>query len=138
MLMSGRPFSLARSGSVCSLAWLRYCRCAAGVATPQVDSAVSNHEPWQLALLGLVYLVVLLIQGGLKYILNLFKGRVLEEVARDLRKRILARKFLNSGPGNQSPVGALDSGTTLSMLMAESEDVGEFASASLSVNSGSE
>jgi len=98
-----------------------------------VDSAVSKHELWLLVLLGFGYLVVLLIQGGLKYILNLAKGRVLEEVARDLRKRILERKFITSEPGSLSPVGAMDSGTTVSMLMAESENVGEFASASLSV-----
>lgn len=98
-----------------------------------VDSAVSKHELWLLALLGFAYLAVLLIQGGIKYILNLVKGRVLEEVARDLRKRILEQKFTTSEAGTPSPVGAMDSGTTVSMLMAESEDVGKFASASLSV-----
>ena len=98
-----------------------------------VDSAVSNQDLWLLVLLGFGYLVVLLIQGGLKFSLNLVKGRVREEVTRDLRKRILERKFKTSESGNPSPVGAMDSGTTVSMLMAESDDVGEFASASISV-----
>jgi len=98
-----------------------------------VNSAVSNHDLRLLVLLGFAYLAVLLIQGGLKYSLNLVKGRVREEVTRDLRKRILERKFITSESGNLSRISALDSGTTVSMLMAESEHVGEFASASLSV-----
>lgn len=98
-----------------------------------VDIAVLNHELWLLMLLGFVYLVVLLIQGGLKYVLNLVKGRVLEEVIRDLRKRILSQKFKTSKSVELSRVDTMDSGTTVSMLMAESEAVGEFASASLSV-----
>lgn len=90
-----------------------------------IDSAVSSGEVLLLFLLGGVYLLVLLVQGGLKYGLNLLKGRVQEEVSRELRRHILQRKFADvSGP--------IDSGTTISMLSAESEDIGEFASTSLS------
>jgi ABC-type bacteriocin/lantibiotic exporter with double-glycine peptidase domain len=96
-----------------------------------VDNAVTRHELWLLAVLGLAYLLVLLIQGSLKYSLNLVKGRVLEEVSRDLRKRILKRKW--EAQRSASPAGdsSTDSGTTLSILTAESESIGEFASMSL-------
>lgn len=97
-----------------------------------VDSAVSSREVWLLLVLGIAYLAVILVQGGLKYVMNVFKGRVLEQVSLDLRKRILDRKFASPGAATDAAAGSLDSGTAISVLSAESEDVGEFASASLS------
>ena len=97
-----------------------------------VDSVVTNREVWLLVLLGSIYLAVLLVQGGLKYCLNLFKGRILEEIARDLRQRILERNFVANESQDIVKADNLDSGTAVSILTAESEDVGEFASASLS------
>ena len=97
-----------------------------------IDGAVSNREVSLLLLLGLAYLVVLLIQGVLKYAVNVLKGRVLEEVCRDLRKCILQRKLAPPRESADSAPGSMDSGTTISMLSTESEDIGEFASSSLS------
>ena len=98
-----------------------------------VDNAISGHELWLLVLLGFAYLALLVIQGALKYLLNVVKGRVLDEITRDLRKRILDHLWLSapSGPGrNPAPI---DAGTTVSMLAAESEDIGGFSAESLSV-----
>ncbi len=97
-----------------------------------IDGAVSQGEVMLLLLLGAAYLAVILAQGVLKYALNVLKGRVLEEVSRDLRKQILWRKFNPTGDAAVSAAGPMDPGTTISMLSAESEDIGEFASASLS------
>jgi ABC-type multidrug transport system fused ATPase/permease subunit len=98
-----------------------------------VDHALGDRSTSLLLLLGGGYLAVVLIQNGLKYWLNMEKGRVLEETARDLRRRVLDRA---ERIGRNDPDGIdadVDEGTTVSMLAAESEVVGGFASESLSV-----
>lgn len=92
-----------------------------------VDHAIVGRRLGLLALLAAIYLAVVLVQGALKYGLNLAKGRVLEEVARDLRSRILGR------PAGEGLSADVDEGTVVSMLAAEAEDVGGFASESLAV-----
>jgi ABC-type multidrug transport system fused ATPase/permease subunit len=76
---------------------------------------------------------VVLIQNGAKYVLNMTKGRVLEEVARDIRFKVF--RMLERDPAVDEWGRALpaDHGTTISMLAAESDDVGGFASESFSV-----
>lgn len=96
-----------------------------------VDHVVSSHELWFLAVLGSIYLGVTLVQGGLKYRLNLAKGRVLEEVTRDLRTRIVQRVHRAAMAKPEEHVSPVDPGTTVSMLSTETEDVGGFASESL-------
>jgi len=96
-----------------------------------VDNVVARPDLWLLVLLGSLYLVVLLIQGGLKYITNLLKGRIQEAVARDLRQRTVERRATTSRAGSADP-GAMNGGTVASMLTAESENIGEFASSCLS------
>ena len=81
--------------------------------------------------LGSIYLGVVVFQGGLKYLLNLTKGRVLEEVNRDLRMRVLDRHAQLHQPAHERHALAVDEGTTVSMIAAESEDVSGFASESL-------
>lgn len=89
-----------------------------------VDHAVLTRNVHELLLLGAVYVAVALGQGGLKYALNMTRGRVLEDVARDIRRRVLARVTLAGA--------TFDQGTTVSMLAAEAEDVAGFAGESLS------
>lgn len=98
-----------------------------------VDQAVGAHQLWLLGTLGLIYLGVVLLQGGLKYALNLTKGQVLEEVARDLRRRVIRRdpRFDAAGHGTGRP--RVHEGTIVSIVAAESEEVGGFASESLAV-----
>jgi ABC-type multidrug transport system fused ATPase/permease subunit len=101
-----------------------------------VDTAVGGHDVALLLLLAGVYLLVVLFQGGLKYAMNVTKGRVLEEISRDLRLKIL-HKLHDGSPGPAAAAatasGEVDEGTTVSMLAAESEDIGGFASESLAV-----
>ncbi len=91
-----------------------------------VDHAVagSGQLPY-LFLLGAIYLAVLVVQGGAKYLLNLAKGRIAEHVTRDLRRRTLHRDA--AAPTEER----LDPGTKASLLASETEAVGGFASDSL-------
>ena len=97
-----------------------------------IDHAIEGHDLWLLVGLAAIYLAVLLLQGGLKYLLNITQGRVLEEVTRNIRHRIIRHQ---SAPAGDRADGAssIDHGTVVSMLAAESEDVGGFASESLAV-----
>jgi ABC-type multidrug transport system fused ATPase/permease subunit len=97
-----------------------------------VDSVVSHPDLRLMALLGSVYLAVLVTQGGLKYLVNVLKGRVQETVARDLRRRTVERRCAQAAAGNAPGSEPINSGTMASMLTSESEDLGEFASSSLS------
>lgn len=97
-----------------------------------VDSVVSQPDLWLLVLLGSIYLVVLLVQGGLKYVTNLLKGRIQETVARDLRRRTLERETTLPRAAGSPCVDSINAGTVASMLTAESEHIGEFASSCLS------
>lgn len=85
---------------------------------------------YMLLLCGL-YLVVLLIQGGLKYALNVYRGSVVERVALQLRDRIFT--VLVDGPlkrGGQQV--AIDKGAVVSMTSAEVEEVAGFVGDSIS------
>jgi ABC-type bacteriocin/lantibiotic exporter with double-glycine peptidase domain len=94
-----------------------------------VDLALGSRNLKLLALLGLTYFAVILVQGGLKYMLNLTRGRVQEIVVRDFRKRVIELKYGNGGPGHARHT--VDDGTIVSVIAAESDDVGEFASDSV-------
>lgn len=93
-----------------------------------VDDVIASGDLVSLAVLGALYLGVVLVQNGFKFVLNVTKGRVLEDVASDLRRRVLER--LGAGPPRDAEV---DEGTVVSVLAAESEDVAGFVCESLSV-----
>ena len=46
-----------------------------------VDDAIHDRALGYLALLAIIYLGVLLVQGGLKYLLNVYRGWLVEDVA---------------------------------------------------------
>lgn len=91
-----------------------------------VDDAIGGGAVHQIAILAGIWLGVILLQGALKYILNMIRSRVLEGVTRDLRLRVLAHARAD-GPG-EAPIG-----TFVAILVAEAEDVGGFASDSFAV-----
>jgi len=98
-----------------------------------VNEALKGGDLRLLALYGAAYLAVVLIQNGGKYLLNVTKGRVLEDVGRDIRRKVF--RMLES-PRTADEWGrplAVDHGTTVSVLAAESENLGGFASESFSV-----
>jgi ABC-type multidrug transport system fused ATPase/permease subunit len=96
-----------------------------------VEHVVNSHEVWPLVVFGSVYLGVVLVQGVSKFFLNIAKGRVHEEVARDLRQRTLQHvRWTAQSKPESAPV---DEGVIASILTAESEDIAGFASESLSM-----
>jgi len=101
-----------------------------------VDGVLKEHGGalQMLLLLGAAYVAVVLIQNGAKYLLNVTKGRVLEDVARDIRLKMFGLACNRAPSADEwGRVQPVDSGTTVSVLAAESEAVGGFASESFSV-----
>ena len=98
-----------------------------------VDEALTGHSVQLLALYGAAYLAVVLLQNGAKYVLNTTKGRVLEEVARDIRRKVFLMLENPRAVDEWGRAIAIDHGTTVSVLAAESENLGGFASESFSV-----
>jgi ABC-type multidrug transport system fused ATPase/permease subunit len=91
-----------------------------------VDDAIHGKAVDLLLLLSAAYLGVLLVQGGLKYALNVYRGYMVEHVARDLRHRIF--------DGTQGKDGAhlVKQGAIVSMVAAEVEDLAGFVGDSVS------
>lgn len=96
-----------------------------------VDHAVNRHEVLLLAVLGAAYLGVILVQGGLKYCLNLSKGWALEKIARDMRTRVINRQRSSIRSPSGEALNPIDQGTAVSIASAEAEEIGGFASESL-------
>ena len=95
-----------------------------------VDDALGARNARYLLLLGALYLLVMLVQGGLKYLLNIYRGRVVEEVVRWLRNRIYrqVKPSGDDGPSHEF----VDRGAIVSMVAAEAEDLGGFVGESVS------
>jgi ABC-type multidrug transport system fused ATPase/permease subunit len=94
-----------------------------------VNDAVANGATSSLATLGAIYVAVLLLQGGIKYVLNVARGRIVETVTRSLRLHIVQRLGLRPHAAHDR---AVDRGTVVSMLAAECEDVAGFVGESIS------
>jgi ABC-type multidrug transport system fused ATPase/permease subunit len=93
-----------------------------------VDGAVAGHDIHLLAALGGLYLLLLVVQGGIKYVLNVSRGSVVELVTRTIRTTIIDRLALHEHATAKLP----DGGTVVSMLAAEAEDVAGFVGESIS------
>lgn len=91
-----------------------------------VDDAVGSRTIRLLALLCALYLGVVCLRTGLKYVLGMFQGAAVETVARDLRLRIMKRTRPPEQKGKASTADA-GSGTVVSLLGAETEDMSGFA-----------
>lgn len=96
-----------------------------------VDEAIHAGEIDYLFLLSGIYLVVLLIQGGLKYGLNVYRGRIVETVTRLLRHTIYTGTQ-GSTPAPKPHSGEVKKGAVVSMVAAEAEDLAGFVGDSIS------
>ena len=96
-----------------------------------VDEAIHVGKIDYLALLSAIYLAVLLIQGGLKYGLNVYRGRIVETVTRFLRHTIYAGTQ-DSGPAPRPAGTDVKKGAVVSMVAAEAEDLAGFVGDSIS------
>jgi hypothetical protein len=79
-------------------------------------------------MLCVVYAGVVLVQGGTKLVLNVYRGWVGERAVRDLRRRIHA---VIEAPTTHSPAAEAQ-GIAVSMIVAEVEPIGGFVGGSIS------
>jgi ABC-type multidrug transport system fused ATPase/permease subunit len=88
-----------------------------------------KHRPyfWAVGLCAL-YAVVVLLQGGTKLGLNIYRGWIGERAKRDLRRRV---HTVVEAPPMSSPAAEAQ-GITISMIVAEVEPVGGFVGESVS------
>lgn len=99
-----------------------------------VDHAIVEAQLHHLLLLCGAYLIVLVGQGGIKYFLNVYRGRLVEEVARALRLTIYKQTRSDASDGSGSaPHPAVDSGAVVAMVAAEVEDLAGFVGDSISI-----
>ena len=89
-----------------------------------VDDALTARNLRLLALLGLIYFGVISIKSALKYALNMTKGVAVENVARDIRRRILTKAANRQSKAHTADVNGA---TFVSMLSIETEDMSGFA-----------
>jgi ABC-type multidrug transport system fused ATPase/permease subunit len=92
-----------------------------------VDDALPDRRLPLLLLLSAVYLGILLLQGGLKYSLNVYRGRLVEEITRDLRLIIFdATRPRTAGDGVHHGHEPANAGAIVSMVVSETEDLAGF------------
>lgn len=97
-----------------------------------VNDAIDNRDIRSMLLLCGLYLAVLLLQGGLKYWLNVARGILVERVALYLRRRIF--KHMVDRPAHKAGAGQrIDRGAVVSMTSAEVEEVAGFVGDSISM-----
>ena len=95
-----------------------------------VNEALPERDVATLLALGAIYLAVILIQGIIKFLLNMVKGHAVESVARDIRLRVML-ELGRISPQDWSIGSDQRAGTVVSMLAAEAEDVSGFSGEAL-------
>jgi ABC-type multidrug transport system fused ATPase/permease subunit len=93
-----------------------------------VDDAVKNREYWFVLVLCGAYAGAVLLQGGAKLVLNIYRNWVGENAVRELRRRVHA--LVEATSAASSTLEA--EGIQASMIVAEVEPVGAFVGGSLS------
>ncbi len=95
-----------------------------------INNATTNQNVDLLIGLSLLYLVVVIMQGGLKYLMNMRRGRIAEATIRLLRHRVIAgtEREAAGDPSDE----AESEGTIVSVVSAEVEPLGGFVGESIS------
>jgi len=93
-----------------------------------INDATQRAEYSAIAVLCLIYLFVVLVQGGLKYALNLYRGSVSEAANQRLRLEVNPAAKADVADGSNSQ----DEGVALSIIVSEVEAVGGFIGSSFS------
>lgn len=91
-----------------------------------VNGALEKHALEQLILLSLLYVATVVAQGGLKLLLNIYRGAVTEAANRRLRLQ------LSPSDGKEGERDARKEGIDISIIVSEVEAVGGFIGASVS------
>jgi ABC-type bacteriocin/lantibiotic exporter with double-glycine peptidase domain len=93
-----------------------------------VDDVVKHRDFWWVVTLAVVYAGTVLLQGGIKLVLNVYRGWVGERATRDLRRRV--HTLVSSHSAASSTPEA--EGIQASMIVAEVESIGGFVGGSVS------
>jgi len=93
-----------------------------------VNDLVKDREYWFIMALAAVYAGTVLVQGGTKLVLNIYRSWVGERAIRDLRRRV--HVLVSSGSTAASSPEA--EGIQASMIVAEVEAIGGFVGGSVS------
>ncbi len=93
-----------------------------------VNDLVKNRPYSWVVMLCAVYAAVVLVQGGTKLVVNVYRGWVGERAARDLRRRVHA---VVEAPLSSSPAAEAQ-GIAVSMIVAEVDPIGGFVGGSVS------
>jgi ABC-type multidrug transport system fused ATPase/permease subunit len=93
-----------------------------------VNDLVKHREYWSIVMLAGVYAGTVLLQGGTKLVLNVYRSWVGERATRDLRRRV--HLLVSSGSAAASSPEA--EGIQASMIVAEVESIGGFVGGSVS------
>jgi ABC-type multidrug transport system fused ATPase/permease subunit len=93
-----------------------------------VDDLVKHRDWWLVIVLCAVYAGVVLVQGGAKLVLNIYRSWVGERATRDLRRRV--HVLVSSTSPASSSLEA--EGVQASMIVAEVESIGGFVGGSVS------
>ncbi len=93
-----------------------------------INNATERAEYRTIAVLCLVYVLVVLVQGALKYALNMYRGSVSEAANRRLRLEVNPAAKADAADGPGSP----DEGVAISIIVSEVEAVGGFIGSSFS------
>jgi len=93
-----------------------------------VNAAVGHHAFGVIGRLGLLYVMVALVQGGLKLILNVYRGSVSEAANQRLR---LEPNLIGIARASQAR-GSEEEGVAISIIVSEVEAVGGFIGSSVS------
>jgi len=98
-----------------------------------LEDALGRRDMAALIWLSAAYLTVMVVQGGLKYLLNVRRGRLVEDMVRRLRLGIYVAS-LAPPPADADPERPpAERGALVSMVAAEAEHLGGFAGESISV-----
>jgi ABC-type bacteriocin/lantibiotic exporter with double-glycine peptidase domain len=92
-----------------------------------VNGALAKHALMQLVLLALLYVATVLAQGGLKLLLNIYRGSVSEAANRRLRLQLSP-----ASDGRAEPPAPRREGVDIAIIVSEVEAVGGFVGASVS------
>lgn len=99
-----------------------------------VNEAIESTQLRTLFVLCAIYAGVVVVQSGLKFSLNLYRGAVAEGIIRDLRHRVLARPDAKpDGAAQAEDSTETAEGTAVAILSAEVEPVGNFTGNAISV-----
>jgi ABC-type bacteriocin/lantibiotic exporter with double-glycine peptidase domain len=93
-----------------------------------IDDLVKHRAFGLVAVLGAVYAGTVLVQGGTKLVLNVYRGWVGERATRDLRRRVHALVSSHSAASSTPEA----EGVQASMIVAEVESIGGFVGGSVS------